>query len=435
MTINEPVCWHRRKGYEILATADRFLTSRVWHSALKGQENPSPPTIAKVEQEAKGTVPFLAPAFMKKFSILHTIQTGGPGGAESVVLNLASGLDSSRFRSVVLLPRKGWLSERLQERSIPTYFVNSKAWFDLRLPLGIARVVRQEKIDLIHSHLPGQNFYSCVAGRLTGRKTIATYHGPIELIQSRGLRGAIQLGWVRRSAAAVVVVCDKMRRMLLNLKFPPGKIVLIYNGISLDRFQASANGRLKEELGVETRAKLVGMVANFRESKGYEFYIRAARRVLITMPETRFVAVGHMDPLATKPFVSLVEELGIQDRFTFLGFRSDIPEILSGLDLFVLSSVNEGFPLVTLEAMAAGKPAVVTRCGGPEEVVDDGRTGLLVPPGDVDALAAGIIAVLSDPERSAAMGRNARSKVENGFTLGKMIQEYEELYCRYLNAP
>ena len=371
---------------------------------------------------------------MRKFTILQTIETVGPGGAETVVLNLASQLDSSRFRSVVLLPREDWLSQRLRECGVPTFFIDSRGWYDFRLPLGMARLVRQEKIDLIHSHLPGQNFYSCVVGHWAGCKTIATYHGAIEVSRPAGLRGAIQLACVRRLADAVVVVCDHVGQMLRNARFPAEKIVRIYNGISVDRFQVSGNGRLKRELDLQNGAKLVGMVANLRESKGYEFFIQAARKVTDIMPETRFVAVGDMDPVIAKPLQQLIQRLGLQDRFTFLGFRSDVPEILSELDVFVLSSVSEGFPLVTLEAMAAAKPMIVTRSGGPQEIVEDGRTGLLIPPADPDALAGKICELLADPGRAATLARTARAKVASTFTLEKMLRDYERLYQRVLTG-
>lgn len=370
---------------------------------------------------------------MKQFTILHTIETAGPGGAETVVLNLASRLDSSRFRSVALLPREDWLSERLRERGVPTFLVDSRVWYDFRLPLEMARLIRRENIDLIHSHLPGQNFYSCAVGRLLGRKTIATYHGAIELSRSVGLRGAIQLGSVRRSADAVVVVCDHVGRMLRDVGFPAEKIVRIHNGISVDRFQVSGDGRLRRELGLRNGTKVVGTVANVRQSKGYEFFIQAARKVADAMPDTRFVAVGDIDPVIAKPLFESIERLGLQDRFLFLGFRSDVPEILSELDVFVLSSVSEGFPLVALEAMASARPVVVTRSGGPQEIIEDGRTGLLIPPADPDALAEKICELLDNPERAAALARTARARVESTFTLERMIRDYERLYERLLN--
>ena len=367
---------------------------------------------------------------MKKLTILHTIETAGPGGAETVVLNLASRLDSDRFQSIALLPREDWLSERLRECGVLTFIVNSKAWYDFRLPVAMARLIRREHVDLVHSHLPGQNFYSCAVGRLVGCKVIATYHGAIELTQTKGLRGAIQLGYVRRSADSVVVVCDYVGAMLQGIGFPASKIVRIYNGIDVDRFQIRGDGRLKEQLGLSNGTKIVGTVANLRQSKGYQFFVEAARKVIDAKPDVRFVAVGDIDPVLAKPVKELIARLDLQDHFVLLGFRRDVPELLSEFDVFVLPSVSEGFPLVALEAMASARPSVLTRSGGPQEIVDDGLTGYLVPPADSNALADKICEFLDNPDHAVVCARNARAKVQNTFAMDKMIQHYEQLYER-----
>jgi glycosyltransferase involved in cell wall biosynthesis len=371
---------------------------------------------------------------MSRFTILHTIETAGPGGAETVVLDLASRLDSTQFRSIVLLPREDWLSRNLRDRGVPTFFVNSKAWYDFQLPRGMAKLIRKEKVDLIHSHLPGQNFYSCAVGLMTGPKTVATYHGALELAQSQGLRGAIQLGTVKRTADAVVVVCDFMGKMLRDIHFPARKILRIYNGIPIERYEVPGDGRLRRELAISNRTKIVGTVANLRQTKGYEFLVQAAGKVLAAAPDTRFVAIGDINQDIAKPLFEAVRQLGIQERFHFLGFRKDIPELLNELDIFVLPSVSEGFPLVALEAMAASRPIVVTRSGGPQEIVDDERNGLLVPPGDADALADKISELLLHPDRAAELARSARAKVGSAFSIEKMISSYEQLYERLLNG-
>ncbi len=369
---------------------------------------------------------------MSRITVLHTIETAGPGGAETVLLNLASKLDPSRFRSIAMLPEGRWLPGQLRAREIPTFCVESKGWHDLTLPKSMAQLVRTEKVDLIHSHLPDQNFYSCVVGHLTRSKTIATYHGAVEVARAR--RKAFKLWVVRKTAAAVVVVCDFVADLLKGVDFPAGKLVRIYNGIELSRFQVSANGLFRDSLGLDRDDRLVGTVANLRQSKGYEFLIRAARKVLDAVPRARFLAVGEIDQELGNKYFSLVEKLGLTDRFTFLGFRKDVAEILSNLDLFVLPSTSEGFPLVLLEAMAAGRPVVATRSGGPQEIVEDGQTGLLVPPGDAEALAKGIEKLLVNPEQAADLGRNARGKVEREFSLEKMVSQYEALYERCLDS-
>lgn len=371
---------------------------------------------------------------MRQRTILHTIETSGPGGAETVLLQVASQLNRDRFRSLALLPRKGWLSENLEAAGVPVRFVESRGWYDFRVPRAIRGLIRTQGIDLIHSHLPGHNFYSSLAGAMTNRPTVATYHGPVELARTTPLKNQIRLATVRHLADVVVVVCDYVGKLLESRHFPPEKIVRIYNGIGVSRFAAACDGRLRGELRLPEDTLLVGTVANVRESKGYEFLVRAARRVVDRAPNAHFVAVGDIDPVLGRPIFALVEELGLRERFHFLGFRKDVPEILSAMDIFVLASVSEGFPLVALEAMAAGKSVVMTRAGGQQELIEDGRNGLLVPAGDAAALAGAITDLLTNPERAAAMAQQAGMRVRTDFTTEKMVAGYEALYERLLKA-
>jgi glycosyltransferase involved in cell wall biosynthesis len=369
-----------------------------------------------------------------KHTILHTIETGGPGGAESVLLALASRIDTSRFRSLVLLPHSGWLQNKLREKGIPVHLAKSNAWYDLRLPRALARLIRQEKVDLIHSHLGDQNFYSCLAGCVTGSKILVTYHGSPQCSETERLRSAIKLWFVRRSADAIVVVSDYLKQSFLDLGFPADRIVRIHNGVDVNRFAVAPAGKLRGELNCQNGTKLIGMVANLRESKGYEHFIQAARTVCDSMPQARFVAIGDTHPTIGQRMRDLVEKMSLEDRFFFLGFREDVPDILRDLDVFVLSSVSEGFSIATVEAMASGKPVVVTRSGGPQEIVEDGSTGWLVPPADPAALAGKICELLANPASAAALGRSARAKVEATFTIEGMVREYEHLYERLLNV-
>lgn len=371
---------------------------------------------------------------LKQYTILHTIEGGGPGGAETVLLQLASKLDPSRFRSLVLLTSDDWLRQQLVNQRIQTTLVDSKAWYDFRLPRAMTKLIRQGKVDLIHSHLPDQNFYSCLAARLTARKVIVTYHGTPGLFTNARVRGAIKLWTVRHAATAVVVVSDYLRRLLVEAGFPAEKIVRIYNGVDLNQFARGAGGRLRGELGFPDNARLIGMVANLRPSKGYEYFVQAARQVADSIPEARFVVVGEREEGIARQLEYLLRQWGLEDRFVFLGFRADVPEILADLDVFVLSSVSEGLSIATIEAMAAGKPVVVTRSGGPPEVVEDGRTGLLVPPADPQALASRICELLRNPGLAATLSRNARAEAESRFSLARMIREYESLYERCLGS-
>jgi glycosyltransferase involved in cell wall biosynthesis len=370
---------------------------------------------------------------VRRSTILHTIETAGPGGAESVLLNLASGLNPDRFRSLVVLPEGRWLPKKLRERGLPTITVDSKAWYDLSLLRTMTKLVRQERVDLIHSHLPDQNFYSCLVGRLTKCKTVVTYHGSPSIATNKGAKRAFKSWVVRHSADTVVVVSDFLRDLYIRAGYPSDKIVRIYNGVNLCQFISPGPGLLRGELGLPAEAKLVGMVANLRGSKGYEYFLQAAGKVADQFPQTRFVAVGEIDEKIAGALRALREKLSLRERFFLLGLREDVAAILGDLDVFVLSSVSEGLSLATIEAMAAGKPIVVTRSGGPQEIIEDRHTGLLVSPADPDALAASICELLKDPGLAANLARNARREVEGRFSLARMIKQYETVYERCLN--
>ena len=369
---------------------------------------------------------------MKRFTILHTIEGSGPGGAETVLLELASRIDPGRYRSLAFLPNGNWLPQQLGARGVSCVIYESKTWY--ALIRNMMTLVKSEGVDLIHSHLDDQNFSSSVVGRLTGRKTVVTYHGAPRLARQQGLRRRIKAWVPQHFATATVVVSDYLRKLLVDAGFPAARTHRIYNGVDLARFSPHQGGNLRAELGLEGPAKLVGMVANLRRSKGYEHFVQAARRIVDCIPETRLVAVGEIEETIAARMRGLLGQQGLEERFFLLGFRSDIPQVLRDLDVFVLSSTDEGLSIATLEAMAAGKPVVVTRSGGPQEIVQDGETGFLVPPADPEALAARVCEILRHPELGARLGARAREEVERRFTLTKMVSEYEALYQRCLEV-
>lgn len=371
---------------------------------------------------------------MKRYTILHTIESGGPGGAETVVLNLVKRLNPERFKSIVLLPPGPWLNPRLRELGVPVIEVNWKAWYDPRGPLALVKTVGKYGVDLIHSHLPGQNFYSCIAGTLTRCKTLVTYHGPVEFQDGESAKGRAKLWFVRHTADRAVVVCQKVKDILRAYGFQDEMISVIYNGIDPTPYAEPSKGTLRAELGLGPHEKLVGMIANVRESKGYDIFVRACAEVCRKFEKVTFLGVGDVNEQLAAPIKALHKKLSLRDRFRFLGFRSDVSQILKELDVFVLASTSEGMPLAVLEAMASRKPVVATRCGGIPEIVDHGQTGLLVQVSDSMALAVAIEDLLTDTEKAFRLGVNAQAKFQRQFTLDSMIMRYEQLYLSRLEA-
>jgi glycosyltransferase involved in cell wall biosynthesis len=360
-------------------------------------------------------------------TILHTIETSGIGGAETVMLQIATRIDRERYRSIAALPSPGALQDALEVRGVRTFVVPSHRWWDLRLPLGLARLSRDEKVDLIHAHLPEHAFSGCIAGRLVRRPVIATYHGQLDFWRANSWRGKIKLDLVRHSAAAAVGVCDGVHSTLLDWQFPRHKVRRIYNGIDVESATTSASAGLRRQFGWSGDTPLVGAIANVRVTKGYEYFVRAARLVVDAYPSVRFVAAGDIDTRLGPPLRKLIADLGLNEHVRLLGFRADVQNILHDLDAFVIASTSEGLPLVLLEAMAAGRPVVSTRCGGPEEVIWDGVNGRLVATRDPEAIAHAVIAILRDKKHAASLGKAAAADAA-GYSLSHMVGEYEELY-------
>ena len=216
--------------------------------------------------------------------------------------------------------------------------------------------------------------------------------------------------------------------MLIDLGFSPARIRRIYNGVDAAKYSQAPETDLRAELGVGPATPLVGMIGNIRLTKGHEYFIRAADRVLRQFPTATFVICGDGHAVLEPPLRELVAALGVAERVRFLGFRPDVAALLPQLDVFVLPSTSEGFPLVVLEAMAAGRPVVATRCGGVEEMIADGEDGITVPIGDAGQLAAGICCLLADPRRAALLGDNARRRMRRQFSTKGMVAGYEQLY-------
>jgi glycosyltransferase involved in cell wall biosynthesis len=207
---------------------------------------------------------------------------------------------------------------------------------------------------------------------------------------------------------------------------PREKMVVIPSGIDTERFQPLPPARFKARLGLSEDRAVVGVVTRMRTRKGVEEFIRAMARVRGGHPQAHGVIVGEVS--LDEGLQTLVQTLGLESHLTLLGRRTDMPEVYSAFDVFVLPSHDEGMSNAILEAMAMEKPVVATDVGGTGEVVRHGHSGVLVPPKDPEALAAAISDLVSQPARAGEMGRLGRRIVEEGFSAHAMVRQMEQLY-------
>ena len=362
-------------------------------------------------------------------TILHMIETGGTGGAETVYLDLVRRLDPARWRHVPVLPRREWMYEQLIEFGIEPILVRERWPLDPVFLARMAGVIRRFDVDLIHAHLFGSAARAAVLSRLCGIPAIATLHGTIDVPQGNRL-GALKRAVVKHGLKRIVFVSEQLRRSFLELVPLKASVeTVITNGIDAERYSSSSGGEFRTEFGIKPDEFVVGTVATpGRRAKGLDLLLDVVSILKTLSPGCRFVIVGDLDLGRGVELLKDRDSRGLTDDVLVTGFRSDVDRALAAFDVYALTSRSEGFPLSLLEAMAAGLPVVATRCGGPEQILDDGVTGILVENGSRDAIANAIARLRKNDSERRRLGEAARVAVIERFTLEAQVRAYERLY-------
>jgi glycosyltransferase involved in cell wall biosynthesis len=285
----------------------------------------------------------------------------------------------------------------------------------------------------LHTWMIHANVIGRVLGRMAGVPIIITSRRNVNIGGS--VREYINR-WTAGLGDRAIAVCELARQVEIEQTgVSPDKVVTIHNGIDVGKFSypgPQSPAQVRDSFGIPKGVPLVGTVGRFRPQKGLADLLAAMVQVRHLIPSARLLLVGGgelLDDLETKALSS-----GLGTAVTFAGMRSDVPKILAALDVFVSSSLWEGMPNAILEAMAAGLPVVATAVGGTPEVVEDGVTGLLVPPGDPKALAEAIACLLQDIDLRQQMGQAGRGRVTQHFSIERMVERTQTLYEQLLVA-
>lgn len=306
-------------------------------------------------------------------------------------------------------------------RKVPSLF---------RAQIRLSQVISTIRPDVIHAYLPLTNIMGSLAGRMSGIPLVVTSRRALGTHQDR-YRGwrifdilSFRLSHVV-TANSQAVAEDVLRRELGDAS----KISVIYNGIDTFPFESAKSRRdaVRNLLKIPLDEKVVMSIANFIPYKGLLELIEAAAVVIGRMSDVTFVLIGE-DRGMLEQLKERARSLGISDGVLFLGQRLDVPELLGAADILALSSHEEGFSNVILEAMASGLPVVATDVGGNIEAVIHGVTGWLVPPKKPAAMADGVLDLLNDKERAARWGKRGQDRVKESFTVEKMVEKHEALY-------
>lgn len=360
-------------------------------------------------------------------NILHIIDTTGPGGAETLFVELCKKLADEGHNCVALLRGPGWVQDQLTKLSIEHYVFDCKGSFNISFVRYFVGLLKKHKIDLIQSHLLGSNVYSALAGLITGTPVVATFHGSVDVsAKERFLTAKFAL--VNR-CAAIVCVSETLRDDLLaRTTIDRKKITVIKNGIDCNRFFLPKHQSLRHEQGIPEDAFLVGALGNVRPAKDYPTAIRAMVEVVAADRSVYLLVAGDTKHALYQQLIDQASAAGVADHVRFFGFCDAPEEFLSGLDLYLLTSSTEGHPFSIIQAMSTGLPILATRCGVESMFTELGGAEL-VDVGDFHQIARKILELKASTAQREALGKAARANVLANYNFSTTVRNYHELYA------
>lgn len=360
------------------------------------------------------------------------------GGAENQVVSLANNLDKDRFAVTICVDSgfRGELYNEIDKENVEIInvpFPYGRRYTILRF-LHLARLVyilRKEKVCIVHTH----GYHPGVWGRIGAFLArvpviVSTEHGKTLWKRRRQI---VFEKLANRFTDLRIAVSEDIRQLRIqNEDTPPNKIITLQNGVNTKRFGSFCKEAMRKKLGISQFDYVIGTVGNLFKAKAHHVLIDALS--LVNSKGINFVSLCVGEGRLREELEQRALEKKLKDRILFLGSRSDIPELLGAMDLFVLSSIREGLPVSMLEAMAAKVPVVATCVGGIPEVIRDGESGLLVPPNDSEKLAEKVSFVLNKPEYGKMLADAAYQDILQKYSIQHATKEIERIYLELLNS-
>ncbi len=367
--------------------------------------------------------------------ILYLLDCTGDagGGAERLAVSVLTHLDPQIYDRYLCLSRssEGLLVEQAKAAGVKVFQLKRRSRYDLFPWLQLVRLMRREKIEILHTHKHGSNFWGAIISLLTGVPVFLAHEHSWQFSGNRG-RMLIDRFLIARRATRMIAVSAPDRESMISIeRIDPSKIVVIPNGIT---FNTPADvSAVRGELRLPPEALTIACVG-VRVEKRVDLVIGALELLRRDQPDLQLLVIGdYQSELET--LRELAGSLELADRVHFLGERHDVPALLAISDLAVLASDREGAPLAILEYMAAGCAIVASRVGGIPMMIEDGVEGLLVAPGDPEGLAKTIGQLAADPARRTELGSAARERQLRDFSLDAVVRQTVELYGESLGRP
>ena len=342
------------------------------------------------------------------------------------------GLDTSRFETIcVYLMRNSDKPNYFEQKGLKAYYISRKKFlriFNLLAIWKLSRILKREKNDILHCHRYQATIYGAVAALLAGTKVVISHvHG---ISRTKDFRRKLTNFFVLRWINKIVTVGQAVREDVLkaNPHVKPDKVISIGNSIDYEHYAdvSLTKAQAKEALSLPSNSFVFGTIGRLAPTKGHSYLIRAFSKVKQVIPEAQLVFIG--DGRLRRELEAQAAETA-PNSIHFLGYRSDVPQLLRTMDVFVLPSVAEGLPKVLLEAIVMGVPCLASEVGGIPEIITNNKTGFLVPPKNESALAEAMIKLAKMPEKERQkLIDNAKEKVCKSYNHRVVIKRIENIY-------
>ena len=361
---------------------------------------------------------------MRDVPIAHLIESDGPGGAETVVVQMATALQAAGARNVVFLPAngEGWLARQLEDTGVAIEYFHVDRPVSPACARSLHQAFRRHQIAIAHSHEFSMAVYGGWASWRHQIPHIITMHGRRYYADRLRRRLALRAA-VATSASTVAVSAPLARALSTDLFLPAGRVLTIPNGV---RHVHAARVTLRDELRLGVDDRLLVAVGNLYPVKGHVKLVDALALLADAHPTVHLAISGRGE--LHDALVARAREHHLGRRVHLLGFRSDIAAILAAADIFVLPSLSEGLPLALLEAMFAGCPIVASDVGEVRAALAQGSAGVVVEPGNSRALAAALDGLLRNPQEARRLGVRAAAHARDEYELSRMVNRYVGLY-------
>ena len=361
------------------------------------------------------------------YRVAYVIGELGKGGAEYQLYELVRGLDRSRYEATVFcLSTGGYWAGPLRDLGVPVVELPNRRSLDPGRLSGVRRALAAVRPHVLHTVLWSGNAYGRLAA--IGLRIPVVIAAERNVVRRPRWQRAIERGLDMVTTRYLVNTAAIVEELVHQGRLPREKMTVIHNGIDLSRVPPFAIDRAeaRRRLGFDPTRRLVAQVGRLEPQKDLPSFLAAAARLAPRHPGVDFLVVG--EGRLAEELRHLADGLGLGARVRFTGVRHDVPALLGAVDVLALTSRHEGLPNVVIEAMATGAVPVATDVGGVRELVDDGRTGVVVEAGNVDEIVAAIDGVLADAHRADAMRRDGRRRVEEQFSVEAMVCNTERVY-------